>query len=149
MDYIKRCIDGVFIVSNKSFKENKGLVSYIQELCLNDGSSMNGRIEFSKHLLQSKSKVPFFVSEDILLVPTHSIRNYDCALINLFNVCEVRKSYSGLKLSFVSGNILEVSISRHIWMNQLQKANALVDNYAKRKCLHYGLIDRFYYENLV
>lgn len=149
MNYIKRSIEGIIVSEEESINVNKGLVSYVNKMCLSNGSSLQGRIDYSRQILGTKNKVPFLVSDDILLIPTHSFRSYECVLVNLFEVVEIKENNSVLKLSFKDGTLLDIGISMYIWRNQCKKANVLVSKHVKRKCLHDGLIDRFYYENLV
>ncbi len=149
MNYIKRNYNGIEVNDYTTTSMNTGFRNFIQQLCLKNYSTLEGRIEFSKMISGSNSKVPFFVSDDILLVPTHSFRNYKCILINLFNIQDYYRINDKIRVVFKNSQKLDIDVRINTIKNQLKKANVLVEYIVKRKCLHDGLINRFYYENLV
>lgn len=82
MKYIKRSSEGTMI--SKSSKEfvKKGLKQSINEWCIKNLSTFEGREKAAGILLNRKSVLPIYVNKDIFLFPTESLRNYSCIYIN-------------------------------------------------------------------
>ena len=61
---------------------NKTTRQLIKENCLFYGSSMEGRINSAKNILNIKYKVPIIISEDNLtLIPLNGVRNKECLFL--------------------------------------------------------------------
>ena len=60
----------------------------ISKNCINFGSSMSGRKDFTEHLTGYIYKAPILVHEEkkLIFFPTASTRNKDCSWINLDNI---------------------------------------------------------------
>ncbi|XMB86953.1 competence protein ComK [Mycoplasmatota bacterium WC44] len=65
---------------------------FINDLCIQGLSTYKGRIDAVKIKYGFKSLVPIYVSEDCLLFPTVSPRNYECIWINYFKIKHIKKN---------------------------------------------------------
>lgn len=52
--------------------------------CLYNGATLQGRVQAARWLLQRERLVPVHVHTELLLIPTRSMRDYDCVLFNYF-----------------------------------------------------------------
>lgn len=141
MKYIKRHMHGIII--DGLVHNNMGLLQKINDLCLKDGSTYNGRLMYSKTILKNH-KNPIFVNDDMVLVPTHSIRRYECIYVNLFTIKKILNNQGSIKIIFTDNSAIDVDISLKIMNNQLTRGKILAETVRKRKCLHAGIINRFY-----
>lgn len=141
MNYIKRTEYGIEI-DQITFTQT-GLIQYINNLCLNDGSSYSGRLNYSKKIL-GNHKNPIYINDDLLLIPSHSTRRYECVCINYFLIDSIIESDGKSKVIFQSSMYILIDISPALLKKQLKRAQKLVNVIQKRKCLHAGIINRFY-----
>ena len=112
------------------------------------GSTLEGRMEFGKKLLSS-SRTPLFVDEQIVFIQTHSIRNENVMYINVLEIVDFYMKKEGLFVIFKDLSTVLVNISKISFETQIKKSHEIIDYFSKRKCLHDGLINRFYNGYLV
>lgn len=145
MNYIKRSSEGI-IIDGKEI--NITLKKYLNSICILDGSTLNGRIQFSKNVLKC-NLVPIYINDDIILSQTASMRVYE---VIIFNALELEKYHvigSSIQLTFYDGQTILVDCTIQKFKSQLCKVKSLVKFIKKRKCLHRRVIDRFYISNQV
>ena len=141
MNYIKRTEYGITINGNQDIKNS--LIMYINRLCLEDGSTYQGRLEYSKHILNNH-KNPIYINDDCVLMPTHSTRKYECTFINFFMITNIKECNSKTQIVFQNGTSVLVPVSMKILKNQMKRTTFLIQTIQKRKCLQTGIINRFY-----
>lgn len=73
------------IEEENSIIVNETPVEVVSKNCILNGSTLEGRQRGSSYLIGTTYKPPIIISdyENVILVPTHSIRNKDCIWINL------------------------------------------------------------------
>lgn len=115
-------IDDCMIIKNKpNYIINKN--------CLNFGSSIQGRRNFTEDVTGYIYKAPILVKEEnnLIFFPTYSPRNKNCGWLNLNNIESTY--YDNLKkvtkVTFNSGLVLEFNISLNIINNQIFRASRL------------------------
>jgi len=112
MNYIKRSNTGVEIGINKNIVQmDIGLVKYINDLCLEYGSTLEGRIKSFKKNYGILNNTPILVNNQIALIPLKSIRKYDSVLINYFEVFRIEKMEGNVLVYYHDNTTLEVDIS--------------------------------------
>lgn len=141
MNYIKRTSNGIVI--DDIFNHQKGLIQYINTLCLEDGSTYKGRLNYSKTIV-GNYKNPIYIHSDLVLFPTHSIRLYECVLINFFTIEHIIDHIDHVEIMFQNGVVLEVEVTYKCMQKQITRTKKLVLEIIRRKCLHRGIINRFY-----
>lgn len=112
MNYIKRTNQGIEIQEHTRQLVERGLLDYLNTLCLQDGSTYLGRIHFSQSIAQTKDKPVLYINDDVILVPTMSIRRYEVVLFNLFNVHEYRIKETCIELVFKNQSKICLNISK-------------------------------------
>lgn len=103
--YIKRIYEGIS-VKYETYKEiyDASIKKFLNELCIENLSTFDGRINAVRIKHNIKSLVPLYVSNECLLIPTSSIRNYECVWINYYMI----QSYDGNEIKMLDGSIIEV-----------------------------------------
>lgn len=107
----------------------------ISKNCINFGSSMSGRKDFTEHLTGYIYKAPILVHEEkkLIFFPTSSTRNKDCSWINLDNIDYTfyDEEKRTTKIVFINGLVLDFNISLNIINNQIYRATRLEHNLKK------------------
>jgi competence protein ComK len=129
MNYVIRSTEGVMVFDQIKREYKTSLRKYIDELCIKNLSTFDGRQNASFSILKTKVNVPIFVNDKVLLFPTKSIRNYDCHYINFYSVLSVRKydeDRTKIYFSDLSELVIDINISKI--RRQLQKTRELLKN---------------------
>ena len=73
---------------NNSFLLNENSSKIVAANCFYYGSSLEGRQKGSSYLIGTNYKPPIIINDklNIILIPTHSIRNKECIWVNLNNI---------------------------------------------------------------
>lgn len=133
MNYIRRTPYGIEISMNqRKIVIETSINQALNKLCLMSCSTLQGRIDASKLILHTKSKVPIYINQQIVLIPTMSYRNFDCVFFNLYNILHIKKaSQHKTKIIFDDLSFLIVECSQNIIDNQMNKAKKLNDYFEK------------------
>lgn len=112
--------------------------TYIMEnSCRYFGSSLSGRQEGTKNMIEVSHKAPIIVEEstNLIFFPTHSPVNPSCSWINMNNLAHYRKSSNGEKtiILFNNGMSLEIDVRYGILNNQILRASRLGNVLRTRK----------------
>ena len=131
MYYIKRNDKGIFIKDEfQEYSLNIGIKSYINNLCIENLSTFDGRKRaLIKHLNQ-KNNIPIYVDDKVFLYPTKSLREYDMLFINYFSVLSLRRIdlYTTL-LTFNNLDELIVNVSYKRVKKQHQRIEVIIDKF--------------------
>ena len=121
--------DDVFIVDME-------VSDIIKNSCLYFGSSLEGRKEGTKHLINCEMKVPIIVedSQSLIIFPTYSYRNNKNVWISYNNMLKYSKiDNEHTLLSFKQGNDITVDITYNIIDNQIIRCIKLEAALNKRR----------------
>ncbi len=121
MNYIKRNNEGI---ERDGITMKKSLISYLNKLCLQSGSSLQGRLDFGKYLLNT-TKIPIYINKDIILFPTESIRRYNSVLINYKNIISYNEIDDFIRVVFKDLREIYVNISMYSFEKQVEKAHEI------------------------
>lgn len=91
MKYITRDLLGTKIQDCEKQILTKGLIQSINELCIKNLSTYQGRKEASKKILKRNCNLPIYVDRKTILFPTKSIREYDVVFVNYIRVISITK----------------------------------------------------------
>lgn len=106
---------------------NQSNLSTIKQLCKQHLFEYDSRIELTKKILNKKVKIPLFVNDSLILIPTQSPRRYDTIWINY---CAIRHIYSkGNQTVVVFKNLKELTIN--ILCKSLYRAITQCENVVK------------------
>lgn len=92
--------------------------------CKMFGSSLNGRLEYSREWLRCDYKLPILIDDvrNIILFPLHSIENPNNIWIS-FNVIEdYKRTSKGIEILLVNGKKIKIAENYTIFENQYIRA---------------------------
>ena len=99
----------MFSRSSKEFI-TKGLKQFINDLCVKNLSTFEGREKASGIILNRKSILPIYVDQEMCLFPTESIRNYGCIYIN-YNELLSFKAQSNKETKIIFYDLSEILVN--------------------------------------
>ena len=111
---------------------NKNIKRIINDNCLINGSSINGRLDAAKRILNKSYKLPLKINDNIILLQLNSLRSNDCLFLILNKIISYEYTNSYLKIICVNNNVFYNKISK----NSFEKiiANAVrLNNYLNWK----------------
>ncbi len=92
---------------------DQSLSGYLNRLCLNNLSTLEGRLKGVQRRFAFKSRIPIYIDPEHLLLPVVGLRSPNCLLINQRALCSCRKRKGNeLELRFASGMKLTISKGR-------------------------------------
>jgi len=129
MYYLKRTDYGIQVTKEdeKVYVRN-GLKGFINDLCLDNFSTYEGRKKAASRLLNEKSNIPIYIDNSTFLYPTKALREYDMLFLNYFAILSFRKIDSANTL-FIFKNLEElvVQISINKVMRQHRRIALITD----------------------
>jgi competence protein ComK len=116
MYYIKRHEYGITLKSEDSTQIiHTSLIKYLNQLCLKNMTTYEGRIEAAKRIFPKQRNNPIYINENCILYQTKSIRESNTVLVNYFTVIAFKKVSNALT-RFIFTNldeeIMEVSYEK-------------------------------------
>ena len=120
---------------DKDFIINKSTIRIIDDSCKYFGSSYIGRIDGTKNILGTTTKVPIIIEESnsIIYFPTLSPRNNRNTWISLNNIREYYRDDNNTKVIFKNGENLCLDVSYYSFDNQVLRATRLEALFKRRK----------------
>lgn len=113
---------------SKVYNSEENIITIIERNCIKNGSSLDGRQKSSAYLLGTNYKPPIIISEtnDIIFIPTHSIRNKNCLWLNLKGILSYdSNSKKSVIVEFINHQKLTINISYNIFDKQVLRATRL------------------------
>jgi len=96
--------------------------------CIINGSTLEGRQKGSSFLIGTNYKPPIIINDrkNIILIPTHSIRNSECIWVNLNSILSYDKNNDNTTiLEFKNKKKLNLKVSYSIFDKQVLRATRL------------------------
>jgi len=116
--------------TNGVFYSNETAITLLENACIFHGSTMQGRIDATKRLLNFAHRTPFIVAPlSVSVYPTASSKHSTSVWI--FNhPYEIEEFETGKSLiTFMSGESITVEISKHRLLKQKNRLHTVVDTY--------------------
>lgn len=116
------------VEEKQSILINEMTANLIERNCYLNGSTLEGRLKGSSYLLGSSYKPPIIIndSENIILIPTHSIRNKDCNWINLTTMLYYSPTDNNkVLIEFKNNKKIVLNTSYNIFDKQVLRATRL------------------------
>lgn len=107
---------------------NEITAEIVERNCYLNGSTLEGRIKGSSYLLGSNYKPPIIINDslNIILIPTHSIRNQNCNWINLINMLHYSPTKDNkVLIEFINNKKIIIDVSYNIFDKQVLRATRL------------------------
>lgn len=113
---------------NYNFNYKEKVLELVDRNCCFNGSNLVGRQKGSSYLLGSNYKPPIIINEinNLILVPTHSVRNKECSWIMLHNLLTYKKiSNEKTLIEFKNGKKIAIKCSFNKFDRQIIRATRL------------------------
>ena len=108
----------------KEYILNTGIKSYINNLCMDNLSTFDGRRKAVIKLLNQRNNIPIYIDSERFLYPTKSLREYDMFYINYFAVLSFKKIDS-MNTLFVFNNLDELVVN--VSINKVVKQHKRIE----------------------
>jgi competence protein ComK len=135
MNYITRHAEGVLINDRSDYVHKTSINQFINTLAVSYLSTIQGRKQASKKILNDTYNLPFIVHETVLLFPTHAERHIENHYLNYHRIASIRSAKEGAVIEFFDGTKLPINRSCNVVLKQYAKAQRLWEYYecAKQK----------------
>lgn len=117
---------------------NNNIKKIIDNSCKFFGSSLIGRQEGTKNMINVSVKAPIIIEEskNLIFFPTKSPREKDCIWISYNNLIKYIKNGQKVTLFFKNNIIIDLDISYYIIDNQITRCIKLEKElYKRKKCI--------------
>lgn len=106
---------------NRDFIVYESMTDIVFNSCEFYGSSYNGRLEYSKSVLNLNIKLPIVIEENkkIIFFPTRAIYNDECIWISSNNLIKIEKENDNCIVNFKNGKKYIIKISCDIINRQI------------------------------
>lgn len=128
------------VFQNVTNYAQKSAFSVVKLLCERELFSYESRVKLTNKYLKIKTRIPLYINDKILLIPTKSPRNYDNIWINYFNILKIIKRIDGCEIVFKNLQVLILDDSFNKIRNSFNNAkiiNKYFGNINKRFFLEY------------
>ncbi|MBB6443490.1 competence protein ComK [Bacillus benzoevorans] len=115
--------------------------------CLDNGSSFEGRVSSSRHILGCYQKVPIIINSEnqMYYFPTASPEQADCIWINPIYIDKIKPlDKKIISVLFKNKQIMKIPVSSHTFKKQMHKTMELRDKKTQKNRENEGNI--FYFE---
>jgi competence protein ComK len=129
-------------LSGKKIWSKKAAKEIINEACLDDGASYEGKIKAVRHALPYHRKTPLIINKDqhIYAFPTMSPNKYDCIWLFDLHILEISQTQDKTYITFINGSKLAVNCSIKVLNRQRERTAVTMNHFAfKNKKLHISL----------
>lgn len=76
---------------NREYLLNIGLKQYLNNLCMKNLSTYDGRKKATVKLLNEKNNIPIYIDKNLFMYPTKSLREYSMLFINYYAILSFKK----------------------------------------------------------
>ncbi len=116
MNYLKRGNNGVVLKTETGIKMiNGGIKKYLNDLCLINLATFDGRKKAISKLLKAKKNLPIYINQQVFVYPTKALREYDVVFINYHHVLswkEITPTHTKIIFNNLEELIVEISSKR-------------------------------------
>ena len=117
----------IYLANNELKVLNCRPIKFIEDLCLICGSTLSGRINAFNKIINSKQKACIMVSENIIFIPTMSIKNAECQYIQYNRIVRVKGIKNKTNILFDNGNKITVDCSYRTLQKQIKRCDLFVE----------------------
>lgn len=105
-------------------------IEIIQENCIKNGSSLEGRLESVRRILNSRTKLPIPVIPEygVFMVPTMSARNEHCVWFSYYHIKHYKKKGKMTRVKLSNDIGLYVKVSANQFDLQVKRTSQVIAN---------------------
>lgn len=121
------------ICKEKIQKAEKSAFSIVKSFCERELFCYESRIKYTKRHLNIKTKVPIYINEEMLLMPTKSPKRYETLWLNYFEIFSYQKHFDKTLILFTNLKELEVDLSYDSFHKMMVKAKKIKEYINNRR----------------
>ncbi|MFP4286333.1 MAG: competence protein ComK [Candidatus Izemoplasmataceae bacterium] len=129
MNYIKKTAYGIEISKRNTITTNpKGLVQYLNQLCIHELTTLEGRLQAIKKKYDKKYNTPIYINASCCFFYLEPLRNIEALVINLKTVKTITKlALNKTQITFIDGSILHVMFDEAHVLKRFRQAYELLE----------------------
>lgn len=121
--YIKKCNRQTLIKQRNSIEIiNKAVNDVLNELCLTNMSTLDGRLDAAKCLLHINKNTPIYVNNDLILAPVYSSRYWEQILVNICLIEALIDLGDKTRIKFYDGTLLDICVPENKIKRLIEKS---------------------------
>lgn len=121
------------VCNDKIQKAEKPAFSIVKGLSERELFSYESRVKYTKKILNIKTKIPVYINEEILLMPTKAPKRHDTYWINYFEVFSHQKFFNNTIILFTNLKELEIDITNNSFSKMMEKGEKIINYINERK----------------
>lgn len=118
-------------LAGRKIYSEKPALDIINEACLHDGASYEGKIQAVRHALPYLRKTPLIINKDqhIYAFPTMSPHKYECVWLFHLHIQSFSQNQNKTTITFTNGRRAEVNCSIKVLNRQRERAAATMNHF--------------------
>lgn len=112
---------------------DKSNITIIKKLCEAHLFHYEYRIKYTKEKLNITTRTPIYISEQLILIPTKSPRNYHNVWINYANINHIMKVGRETKVVFNNLKDVKVDVSYDSFMKSIDQVKQIIHHFYQLK----------------
>lgn len=111
------------------------LKEILDKNCLDNGSSLIGRLNYAEHILRTSVKLPITIhpGKRIFMIPIRSLDSQKSGVISYYQIHNYLASQNGTDIYFYDGTKLSIDVSEKSFNMQYKKTGQLIANLFRPK----------------
>ncbi|MFA5719521.1 MAG: competence protein ComK [Acholeplasmataceae bacterium] len=107
---------------------DKSNITIIKKLCKAHLFNYDYRIKYTKEIFNIRTRIPIYISENLIFIPTKSPRNYDNVWVNYANINHISKINGKTKVVFNNLKEIMVDISYDSLLKNINHVKRIIDH---------------------
>lgn len=128
----------IIVCKERVQKAESTAFSIVKGLCKRELFSYESRSMLTKNKLNIKTKIPIYINENVLLMPTNSPKRYDTHWINYYEVFSFEKYFNGTIILFYNLNEKLLDVSYKSFKIMMEKAS-IINKYFEERLVNHSL----------
>ncbi len=134
IDYIINNAFGCLVFQNgQSTQSPRTNLSYVKHLCIERLFTYEGYLKAVQHVFEKRYRIPLYLDETLMLVPTQRVRDHENIWINYASVVDLIVAEDQLTLIFSHEKKLMINLKIESFQSQIQLLNQI----RKHKVKHF------------
>lgn len=115
----------VIYQTEQTIKRNVSNLTVIKQLCISHLFTYDGYLKATKKVFDYHYRIPLYISDDIQLIATRRVRDYENIWINYASIVNVTYDKNRINITFTSYRKLTISMTPYAWKQQINRLNEI------------------------
>lgn len=122
IEFIRNDAKGTVIYqTDHTIRQNGSALRYVKLLCEFALFSLDGYLVACRKHQKTSYRTPVVIDDETQLIPSGGLRNYETVWINYPAIRGLENHGTGIRITFVSGSILELDLTPYVWKRQIDE----------------------------